>query len=200
MALRYHNEPIRQWRCATCHPGEAMNEAIQLEPSVKPPGKSAEIAPQMFATHRMIGSMQGILDVAERGVDPVELGYLNTGRATARNDAGMCTNRGHGAKAGQSVGDHCTVRCQVLAGPLCNRCAAESLDGRHAQAQGAAIGRARHGRNKRRLPRRAPTPFAAAPRTAPEGVIDLHRTGQRLNVIALPGPTGRRAWSASALN
>lgn len=65
MTLSYRSEPIRQWRCVTHRPSQAMNQTVQLKASVKAPGKSAEIAAQVPATHCMVGSMQGILDVAE---------------------------------------------------------------------------------------------------------------------------------------
>ncbi len=83
-----------------------MHQALQLEAPIEAPGKGTEIAPQVPGANRMVGSLQGILDISQCGVDPVELGDLNTGWPATGDQPLMRADRSNGAEAAQPVGDH----------------------------------------------------------------------------------------------
>ena len=149
-------------------PCKPLNHSFQFKSSVEPPGKGAEIAPKVSRTNRMIGTSQGILNVTQHRIDPVELGHFNTGRSTTSGHAVVWADRSNGPKAVQPVRDHFTVRRQVTSSPFADRLAAEALNRGHPHTQWPAIARAGHSRDKRGFTGAAPRPRLPPRRSPPQ--------------------------------
>ncbi len=93
MNLSYRSEAVRQWWSPDGHVGQAFDHPVQFKSAVEPIGERAEVATQMFTVERMIGPVDRILDVAEHGIDPGKLRFLDTRRAAARCNTAMRANR-----------------------------------------------------------------------------------------------------------
>lgn len=87
MYLRHSCESIRQRRCTASDVGLPFDHLAEYEPAVKPVGKGAEVAADMFFPNCMVGGMQRFFDIAQHRVDPGELWSLDTARAAASCDA-----------------------------------------------------------------------------------------------------------------
>ena len=144
MTFSYCSEPIRKRWCVTHRPCKPLHHSIQFKAPVEPPGEGTEVTPKMSGMNRMIGTSQGILNVTQHRIDPVELGHFNTGRSTTSGDAVVRADRSNCTKAVQPVRDHFTVRRQVTSIPFADRLAAEALDRGHTHTQWPAIARAGH--------------------------------------------------------
>lgn len=183
MYLSHLSEPIRQRRCATGDIGQSLNHPIEFEPPVEPVGELTEVAPQVLSVNRVIGPVNGILDVPEHRVDPGKLLDLHArGPATGCN-APVWASVHDRPEARQSVGGHFGIRRKVLTRPTINRIAAKALQRRHAHRQRPAVAAAGHRSDKRRLSGCSAPPFAAAALATPESVVDLDRAAQRPGVI-----------------
>src|SRR6056297_1942972 len=185
MYLSHHSELSGQRCRSASHIGEPFDHSVKLESAIEPVGESAEIAAQMFPGDRVIRAMNGVLDVSEHRVDPGKFLLLNARRATAGINAPVRTGFNDSPKAWQPVRGHFGLGTQVLPRPAIDRVAAKACQRRHAQGQWPAVGAAGYSRNKRRLTGRTAATLAAPALAAPERVIDLHRAGQRLAIVAL---------------
>ena len=127
MYLSHRSEPFRQRRCATGHVSQSINHSIELGASIELVAERAEVTTKVFAVNGVIGAVDRVLDVAEHGVDPGTLRFLNTGRATAGGNAPVRAGLDDGSEAWQPVGGHFCVRRQMLARPAVDGVAAKAL-------------------------------------------------------------------------
>jgi len=185
MYLSHHSEPSRQRGRATGHVDEPFDHLVQFEPAIEAVSEGTEVTTQMFSGDGVISAMDRILDVAEHRVDPGKFLLFNARRAATSINAPMGAGFDDGPEARQSVGGHFGVRRQVLTRPAIHAVAAKAFQRRHTHGQRPTVGAAGHGRNKRRLAGRAAAALAAPALAAPERVVDLYRTGQRLAVVTL---------------
>ena len=82
-----------------------------MEPSVEPVAEFGQIAGKMFLTNRMIGTVKGILDIAQQGVDPEESGIPDAIRSSSCHLGPMGISCPiDSPESGQPVGNHRAVR------------------------------------------------------------------------------------------
>ena len=87
-------------------PGEAFGGSVEGVASIEAPSEAGKIALGVFGADVMVGSGEGCLDVAERGVDPGErrpAGGLSPGPGDHRPVA--AAGGLDGAPAGKAIGD-----------------------------------------------------------------------------------------------
>lgn len=84
---------------------QAPNHGGEIEASVEAVGEFGEVAGQMLGANRMVGSLHGVLDVAEHGIDPDECpaSLPSPGAAGYQRLMGAAGLRGCG-KAAQAIG------------------------------------------------------------------------------------------------
>src|SRR5688572_5081617 len=72
MNLSQFYEPVGHRRGPGCDDREPSQQVGQVEAAVKAPAELGEVAWQMLMADGMVGSVDGVLDVAKHGVDPFE--------------------------------------------------------------------------------------------------------------------------------
>ena len=66
----------------------------------------------------MEGAAEAGLDVAQKGVDPAELRQVVGMLAAGDNSLVVAVGCGHGAEAGQAIGEHMAAWHQMAFGPV----------------------------------------------------------------------------------
>lgn len=126
------------------------------------------------------------LDVAQGGIHPFEGGHFHGGGTGSRPYGLMGASRlDHGTEAFQPVADDGACRIEVPAGEHGDRLAGKPLHPVRFQADRFALGRCLDRGDERRLPRRAPAAFAAAPLAAHVRVVHFDAPGQRPDGVPL---------------
>lgn len=65
----HRSEPIRQ-RCRSAgHVGQPLDHATELESTVEAISEGAEVAPKVFFSDGVVGTMKSVLDVPQNPVD-----------------------------------------------------------------------------------------------------------------------------------
>jgi len=67
------------------------------------------------------GTAKAGLEVAQQGVNPAELRQVLGVVASGADVLVVAVGRGHGAEAGQAIGEHMDARCEVSLGPVRDR-------------------------------------------------------------------------------
>ena len=134
----------------------------------------------------VIRAAQGALEVAQKGVDRLELGQPRTGLAAAGDDALMLGAHDlHATEAPQAVGDHGGRRRDRAGGEH-----RHGLGGKGLLAQASelrlAVGRGLHCGHKRHLVLRAAPGLAARALAAQVGVVDLDPAVELAVLLAHP--------------
>src|SRR5215213_2282038 len=155
-------------------PGEALDDAVELEAPVEPVGEAGEVLLGVLGADVVVGAGDRRLDVAEGGVDPPERrpvrGLLaGAGRHRAVRTAGLL----HRGPAGEAVANDGAAGGEVALRQLLDLLLAEALDHREPQPLGLPVGRGLDRGHDRRLPGGAPTALAARAFAAEVGVVDL---------------------------
>ena len=65
-------------------PGEALDDAVELEAAVEPVGEAGEIRLRMLGADMVVGAGDRCLDVAQAGVDPLERRPAAKSRSASR--------------------------------------------------------------------------------------------------------------------
>src|SRR3954452_21775709 len=155
-------------------PGEALDDAVELEAAVEPVGEAGEVRLRMLRADMVVGAGDRGLDVAQAGVDPLERrparGPLaGTGRHREVLAAGLLDRR----PAGQAVADDIAPGGEVPLGQPLHLLLAEALDHAHPQPPRPALGRGLDRGDDRRLARGTAAALAARALAAEVGVVDL---------------------------
>ena len=98
---------------------------------------------------RMVGARHAGLEVAQQGVDPVQLRRLHA-LASPAGDMALVRSAhlAHLGKRGRPIAHHVAVARQVAPGPLRHDLVREVRHGREPHVQGLAIGAGLHGSDK----------------------------------------------------
>ena len=140
----------------------------------------------MLGSDRMVGTAQGVFEVAEGGVDPFEGGHGDGPGSGAGGYRMMRTApRGDGGEAVEPVAENGRPRAQVALGHLGDLALAEALDAAQLDAHGLALRRGLDGDDERRLARRAPAALGPGTAAAEVGIVHLHPPGERQFGVAL---------------
>lgn len=169
------NRPPGLWCAAGSGGQQTLMQGTQIEASVESIAECRQVTRRIPAkVEGMVGARQAGLEIAEDGVDTLELGNL-LGFASG-HDRRMMTAAGFSdrAKAGQSVREDRTGWGKVVFRPHRNRLEGEAGHGRQFDAQRASILAERDGGDKRYLVLRATADLASATFAAEIGIIDLN--------------------------
>ncbi len=95
---------MRHGRCPHHRPAQARQHGGQVKSAIEAIAELPQVARQMLAAELMVGTPQAVFDVAENGVEPLE---LRDGHAAiaATGDDGRVLKAGTGdaRKAGESI-------------------------------------------------------------------------------------------------
>ena len=179
---------------------ETLVERAQVEPPVEAIAERGEVACRVLSkVERMVATRQTGLEIAEDGVDPLELGNL-LGLASC-HDGWVMTAAGRcdGSKASQSIGEHHAAWHQMKFRPNGNGLEREPRDGRQPDAQRTILIGQRDGRDEGHLVFGAASDLAAGTLATEVGVINLDfafkqiaifTVGHRLHQLVLDQPGG----------
>ncbi len=123
---------------------------------------------------RMICAPDGVLDVADRRVDPLEGGDLDGPSAAAGDDRLMAAARlGDGGKAAQAIADHAAAGNQGTGAELPDLSLAEAFHDRQLEAQGVAFHAGLDRHHDRCFGASPAATLAAAPLAAEISIVHL---------------------------
>src|SRR5687768_4220825 len=155
-------------------PGEALDDAVELEASVEAVGEAGEVRLGVLGVDMVVGAGERGLDVAQGRVHPAERGPARGPLARARDHRAMratgLLNRG---PAGQAVADDLAAGCQMALDQPLDLLLAEAFDHAQPQPLGPALGRGLDRSHEGLLARSAPAALAARPLAAEISIIDL---------------------------
>src|SRR5215207_7862985 len=168
---------------------EARDQAVELEAAVVAPSEAGEVAPGMLGADPAIGADDRRLDVAERGVDPLERRPARRPLAAAGGHRRVLqAGLGRGGPAAQPVGDQAAGRGQVLGDEPLDLPLPEALDRQELDLARPTLVAGRDRGDEGLLAGRASAPFAG-PVAAQIGVVPLDPAVEALGALA-PGHHG----------
>src|SRR5512134_2402198 len=186
MNLSQFEQAVGHWRGSDGGPAEAGHHGGEIVASVEAVGEFGQVAGDVLPTDCPVGGGDGGLDVAERGVNPLEGGCQHRLAAGPGADRLM---RASGirdpAEAAETIADDGAAGIEAAPGQLFHLLAPEAVDPAQLQAHRPAFGRGLHGGDDRRLAGRAATAFATGPLATEIAIVDLHPTGQPFARIPL---------------
>ena len=160
-------------------------QCAEIESAIESIGEGREVLSGVPSeVECMVTPAQAGLEVAQHGVDPLELGQIL--RLSSGNNGWLmnASGRSDGSEADEPIGVHSTAVGQTGLGPLCDSLEAKARDGGELDAQRMAAIAERDGGDERHLVLRAPACLAAAPLTTEVGVIDLNRATDDIALLA----------------
>src|SRR3990167_636372 len=119
MNLSRPNRPLRVRPTAGGGDDQARMQCAEIESAIEAIGESGEISGRILSkVECMVTPAQTGLEVAQYGVDPLELGQVL--RLSSGDDGRLmhASGRGDGGKAGQPVREHGAARGQAGLGTL----------------------------------------------------------------------------------
>ena len=186
MSLSQFEEAVGHWRGADGGPAETGHHGGEIVAPIEAVGEFGQVARDVFLADGPVGGGDGGLDVAERGVDPLEGGCPHRRAAGAGADRLMRASRiGDTAEASEAIADDGAGGIEAAPGQLFHLLAPEAVDPAQLQAHRLALGRGLHGDNDRRLAGRAAAAFATGAFATEIGIVDLDPTGQAFARIPL---------------
>ena len=165
---------------------EAGQEVPQVEASVEPVGESSQVSLAVLAVlQRVERAGQRGLEVAQHGIDPLELGQVPRleGAHHPRQVNTACFI--DGGKAAQTVAEDDTAGLQAGLGPLADglgREAAEQIELQPCRPTGLVQRQRRH---ERHLVLRAAARLATRALSTEVGVVQLDRAGQLVSGLLI---------------
>src|SRR5512134_752659 len=186
MRLSQFEEAVWHWRGSDGGPAEAWHHGGEIIAPIEAVLELGQVAGDVFLADRPVGGGDGGLDVAERGVDPLEGGCEHRLAAGSGVDRLMrAAGVGDTAEAAEAVADDGAGGIEAAPGQLFDLLAAEALDPAQLQAHRLALGRSLDGGDDRRLAGRAATALATGAFATEIGVLHLHPAGQAFARIPL---------------
>lgn len=159
MILRHLCKTIGKRGCPKGDVNKPGKQVFQPEPAVEAVAELRQIAGKMFLPNGMVGTVNGILDVAQHRVDPEKSGILDAVRPSSRYLGLVGIARpGHSPEGGQSVGDYRAVRGKMLPGPGVDLVSGEPPDPGEAKPEGTPFFGALDRRQERRFSGSPPAP------------------------------------------
>ena len=118
MSLSQFEEAVGHWRGADGGPAETGRHGGEIVASIEAVGEFGQVAGDVLLADGPLGGGDGGLDVAERGVDPLEGGWPHRRAAGAGADRLMCASRiGDTAEASEAIADDGAGGDRGCAGP-----------------------------------------------------------------------------------
>ena len=118
---------LRAWHAAADRISDPIGHLCRGRACVEAEAEAAPVAPGVLVEIKGVeGAAQAGLEVAEKDVDPAELGQIVGMLASGDNCLVVAVRRGHSAETGQAIRKHCGARCQVLSSPVLDRLTAEA--------------------------------------------------------------------------
>src|SRR4249920_1211366 len=166
-------------------PGEALDDAVELEAAIEAVGEAGEVGLRMLCADVVVGASERGFDVAQAGIDPLERrparGPLaGTGRHREVLAAGLLDRR----PAGQAVADDIAPGSEVSFGQPFHLLLAEALDHAQPQPPRPTLGRGLDRGDDRRLACGTAAALAARALAAEVGVVDLD-PARELGLVSL---------------
>ena len=131
---------MRHGRCPHRRPAQARQHGGQVKAAMEAIAELPQVARQRLAAEVMVGALQAVFDVAEDGVEPLE---LRDGHAAiaATGDEGLVLESGMGdaRKAGEAIGQHAGVGVAVALGEALDLGVTKPGDCAEAQADRVAF-------------------------------------------------------------
>jgi hypothetical protein len=167
-------------------PAKAWHHSGEVVSPVESVLELGEVSWDVLAVDVPICSHDRGLDVAERGVNPLERWRARGGRPAARLDGLVgASGIGHAGEAGQAIADHLTRSIKVTLGEPRQGVAGKTTDTAQFHADRLAIRGRLHRGDEGRLPRRPAPSLTTGAFAAKVGVVNLDTPGQFLGGIAL---------------
>ena len=142
MSLSQFEEAVGHWRGADGGPAETRRHGGEIVASIEAVGEFGQVAGNVLLADGPLGGGDGGLDVAERGVDPLEGGWPHRRAAGAGADRLMCASRiGDTAEASEAIADDSAGGIEAAPGQLFHLLAPEAVDPAQLQAHRLALGR-----------------------------------------------------------
>lgn len=165
---------------------EARHQAAQIEASVEAVGEGGEVVGGVLAVvQRVVRARQRGLEIAQHGVDPLELGQV-AGREVAHDHGHVdAADIGHSREAIQTVASHERTRLQTGLGPLADGLGREAADHTELDVQRVPLVVERDGGDEWHLVLRATPSLAARSLTAEVSIVELDGPAQAVDVLAL---------------
>src|SRR3954470_5066280 len=186
MNLSQFQEPIRHGRGPHAGPAQARDHGGEIVSPVEAVFELGEVARDMLAVDGAVGANNGGLDIAERGVDPLEGRYARRCRTGSSLDGLVAaTGVGHTAETLEPVADDRAAWIEAPLGERGDRLAAETGDPTQLQANRLALRRRLDRGDERCLSRRASSSLAAGSFAAEVGIVNLDTAAQLLGRISL---------------
>src|SRR5512147_1016577 len=186
MSLSQFEETVWHWRGLYGGPAEAWHHGGEIIAPIEAVLELGQVARDVLLADRPVGGGNGGLDVAERGVDPLEGGCEHRLAAGSGVDRLMRASRiRDAAEATEAIADDGAGGIEAAPGQLFDLLAAEALDPAQLQAHRLALGRSLHGGDDRRLAGRAAAALATGTFATEIGVVHLHPAGQAFARIPL---------------
>ena len=165
---------------------EACEQVAQIKAAVEAVGERAEVGVRMFGpVERVERAMQRCLEIAEDGVDPLELRQV--ARLALAHDDGRvnATRRRHRREAAESVARHQRLGRQMGVSPGLDRLGREAADTVELDELRTPLVVERDGGHERRLVLGAAPGLAAGVLAAQVGVVQLHAASEPVLPFAL---------------
>src|ERR1700674_5691484 len=140
MNLSQSNRSLRVWRAGNGGDQQPCVQRAEIEATVEAISEGGEVSSRILSeVERMVTAGEAGFEVAQDGVDPLELGQLF--RLAPGDNGGLvhATGFGDGAETGQPIREHRTSRCDVSLGPLCDRLERKAWYGCELGSQGMPV-------------------------------------------------------------
>jgi len=187
MSLSQYYEPVRYGRSLDRGDSPTLSHGGQGSSTVEAITELSKLARQVFVSDRVIGSVDGVLDVAKHRIDPVQA-LAPTLSAGPPHDGGaaLATGLAHRFEAAQAIGAHRAPGCQSRAAPSLDLARTKCVHAVEAHSLRPALRVSLlHRCDKGRLATRAAPALVAAAAPAPVGIVDLNKAGQGPCGVAL---------------
>lgn len=186
MSLSQYYEPVRHGRSLDRGDSPTLSHGGQVSSMVEAITELSKIARPVLVSDRVIGSVDGVLDVAKHRIDPVQA-LAPTLSAGPPHDCGaaLATGLAHRFEAAQVIGAQRAPGCQSRAAPLLDLARTKCAYAVEAHSLRPALRVSLHHCDKGRLATRAAPALVAAAAPAPVSIVDLNKAGQGPCGVAL---------------
>ena len=163
---------------------EARDKSSQVEATIEAIAEGSEVVLGILAVLQGVeGAGQAGLEVAEHGVDPLELRQVTRLERADHHRHVHTAGIGDCGEAAQTVAENRGLRRQACLGPLTDRFAREAADQVELQVSRVASVIDGDSGHERHLVLGAPSGFAAGALAAEVGIVKLHDAAELMGVV-----------------
>lgn len=140
MNISPYCQAVRKRRGPKGNEHKPGKQILKLEPPVELIAEFGKIPREMFLSNGMVGPVDRVLDVAQQGVDPEELGILDAVRSAPCDERLMTAARpGQFPESGEAIRHHDATGGQVFLDPRGDLDPGEPPDLGQAKAHGTTV-------------------------------------------------------------